>query len=59
MFYRGLPRGDFYRGSFKAFRGWEQVNSETGPIRHVSRTPYISSSGAKLTEGEAFLQGLP
>ncbi len=50
-FYRGLPRGDFYRGLLKAFRGWGQVNSETGPIRLVSRTPYISSSGANLAGG--------
>ncbi len=48
VLYRGLPRGVFYRGSFKVFRRWGQVNSETGPIRHVSWTPYISSSGASL-----------
>jgi hypothetical protein len=54
-FYRGLLRGDFYRGLFKAFRRWGQVNSETGPIRLVSWTPYISSSGASLEGGRGEL----
>ncbi len=45
VLYRGLPREDFYRGSFKVCSRWGQVNSETGPIRHVSWTPYISYRG--------------
>ncbi len=38
VLYRGLPREDFYRGSFKVCRRGGQVNNETGPIRLVSWT---------------------